>query len=189
MLVEKLKELLEDARQQMDRSIEHLGLELGHIRAGRASATMVEDVRVDAYGSMMPLNQVASISTPSHDLIVIQPWDKGQLAGIERAIQAANLGINPTNDGELIRIGIPPLTEERRTELAKQAHAKGEEAKISVRNIRRDVRNHIQKLHSDEAMPEDMRYEAEERLQKHTDRHTARIDELLEKKEADIMAV
>jgi len=189
MIIEKLKELLEDTRQQMDRSLEHLATELGHIRAGRASATMVEDVRVDAYGSMMPLNQVASISTPSHDLIVIQAWDKGQLGAIERAIQAANLGINPTNDGELIRISIPPLTEERRTELAKQARAKGEEAKVSIRNIRRDAKNHIQKLHSEEQMPEDMRYEAEERLQKHTDEHTGRVGAMLEKKEVDIMAV
>lgn len=189
MLVEKLKELLEDTRQQMDHSLEHLAVELGHIRAGRASATMVEDVRVDAYGSMMPLNQVASIGTPSHDLIVIQPWDKTQLGAIERAIQAANLGINPTNDGELIRIAIPPLTEERRTELAKQARAKGEEAKISIRNVRRDAKNHIQKLHTEEAMPEDMRYEAEDRLQKHTDNHTDKVDGMLKKKEADIMAV
>lgn len=189
MIAEKLKALLEDARHQMDQSLQHLATELGHIRAGRASATMVEDVRVDAYGSMMPLNQVASISTPSHDLIVIQPWDKTQLGAIERAIQAANLGINPTNDGELIRIAIPPLTEERRTELAKQAHAKGEEAKISIRNVRRDARNNLQKLHNEEQMPEDMKFEAEERLQKHTDNHTAKVDEMLEKKEADIMAV
>lgn len=189
MIVEKLKELLENARQQMHHSLEHFGMELGHIRAGRASATMVEDVLVDAYDSMMPLNQVSSISTPSHDLIVIQPWDKSQLGAIERAIQAANLGINPTNDGELIRIGIPPLTEERRTELAKQARAKGEEAKVSIRNVRRDAKNHIQKLQSDEHMPEDMRYEAEERLQKHTDEHTGKVDAMLEKKEKDIMAV
>ncbi len=189
MIAEKLKALLEDARHQMDQSLQHLATELGHIRAGRASATMVEDVRVDAYGSMMPLNQVASISTPSHDLIVIQPWDKTQLGAIERAIQAANLGINPTNDGELIRIAIPPLTEERRTELAKQAHAKGEEAKISIRNVRRDARNNLQKLHNEEQMPEDMKFEAEERLQKHTDNHTDKVDEMLEKKEADIMAV
>ena len=189
MIAEKLKKLLEDARQQMDHSLEHFAMELGHIRAGRASATMVEDVRVDAYDSMMPLNQVSSISTPSHDLIVIQPWDKTQLGAIERAIQAANLGINPTNDGELIRIGIPPLTEERRTELAKQAHAKGEEAKVSIRNVRRDAKNQIQKLQSDEHMPEDMRYEAEERLQKHTDEHTGKVDAMLEKKEKDIMAV
>lgn len=189
MIIEKLKALLEDARQQMDKSLEHLAMELGHIRAGRASATMVEDVRVDAYGSMMPLNQVASISTPSHDLIVIQPWDKTQLPNIERAIQAANLGINPTNDGELIRIGIPPLTEERRTDLAKQARSKGEEAKISIRNVRRDAKNAIQKLHTEEQMPEDMRYEAEERLQSHTDKHTEKVDAMLDKKETDIMAV
>ncbi len=189
MIADKLKELLEDARLQMDQSLQHLAVELSHIRAGRASANMVEDVRVDAYGSMMPLNQVASISTPSHDLIVIQPWDKGQLGAIEKAIQAANLGINPTNDGQLVRISIPPLTEERRIELAKQAHAKGEEAKISIRNVRRDIRNHIQKLQIDEQLPEDMRYESEESLQKHTDEHTSKVDAMLAKKETDIMAV
>ncbi len=189
MIAEKLKALLAEAREQMDSSLQHLSMELSHIRAGRANGNMVEDVRVDAYGSMMPLNQVASISTPSHDLIVIQPWDKTQLGAIERAIQVANLGINPTNDGELIRISIPPLTEERRIELAKQAHVKGEEAKISIRNVRRDVRNHIQKLHTEEQMPEDMRYESEDRLQKHTDEHTSKVDAMLVKKEADIMAV
>ncbi|MDX1439734.1 MAG: ribosome recycling factor [Rubricoccaceae bacterium] len=189
MIAEKLRALLKEARDGMQKSLDHLAVELSHIRAGRASATMVEDVRVEAYGSTMPLNQIASISTPSHDLIVIQPWDKSQLGAIERAIQAANLGINPTNDGELIRIAIPTLTEERRAELAKQAKGKGEEAKISIRNVRRDVKNHIQKLHSEEHMPEDMRYEAEDRLQKHTDEFTDRVDSMLNKKEADIMAV
>lgn len=189
MILEKLKTLLGEARSGMQKSIEHLAVELSHIRAGRASPTMVEDVRVDAYGSMMPLNQVASISTPSHDLIVIQPWDKNQLGAIEKAIQAANLGLNPTNDGTLIRIAIPPLTEERRTELAKQAKSKGEEAKVSIRNVRRDAKNSIQKLHTEEQMPEDMRYEAEERLQSHTDQFTEKVDAMLAKKEADIMAV
>lgn len=189
MIDQLLRDLLADARAGMHKSLEHLAVELSHIRAGRANPAMVEDVRVDAYGSMMPLNQVASVSAPQSDLIVIQPWDKGQLGAIERAIMAANLGLNPTNDGQLIRISIPPLTEERRKDLAKQAKMKGEDAKIAIRNVRRDAKNHIQKLQNEESLPEDMRYESEDRLQKATDEHVAKVDAMLEKKETEIMAV
>lgn len=189
MIDTPLKALLSDAQAGMYKSLEHLAVELSHIRAGRANPAMVEDVRVDAYGSMMPLNQVASVSAPQSDLIVIQPWDRSQLAPIERAIQAANIGLNPTNDGQLIRIAIPPLTEERRTELAKQARGKGEEAKISIRNVRRDIKDQIKKVVDEEHLSEDMKYEAEERLQKLTDEHTDKVDAMLEKKEHDIMAV
>ena len=189
MIDQHLRDLLADARAHMHKSLEHLALELSHIRAGRANPAMVEDVRVDAYGSMMPLNQVASVSAPQSDLIVIQPWDKGQLAAIERAIQAANIGLNPTNDGQLIRIAIPPLTEERRRELAKQAKSKGEDAKVAIRNVRKDAKNHIQKLQNEENLPEDMRYESEDRLQKLTDEHTDKVDQMLAKKESEIMAV
>jgi ribosome recycling factor len=189
MIDEPLKQILAEAKDHMHKSLEHLAVELGHIRAGRASPTMVEDVRVEAYGSTMPLNQVASVSAPQPDLIVIQPWDKGQLGPIERAIMAANLGINPTNDGSLIRIAIPPLTEERRTDLAKQAKGKGEDAKIAIRNVRRDAKDHIKKAVDAESLSEDMKYESEERLQALTDEYVGRVDTMLEKKEHDIMAV
>ncbi len=189
MIDQPFRQLLDDARDHMHKSLEHLALELSHIRAGRANPAMVEDVRVEAYGSTMPLNQVASVSAPQSDLIVIQPWDKSQLGAIERAIMAANLGLNPTNDGMLIRIAIPPLTEERRKELAKQARAKGEDAKVAIRNVRKDTKNHILRLLNEENLPEDMRYESEEQLQKLTDEHVAKVDQMLEKKEHDIMAV
>ncbi len=189
MIDDTLKRILDDTRQHMHKSLEHLANELNHIRAGRASTGMVDDVRVEAYGQQMPLNQVASVSAPQSDLIVIQPWDKGALAGIERAIMAANLGLNPTNDGTLIRIAIPPLTEERRRELAKAARAQGEEAKIAIRNVRRSAKDDIKKAADAESLSEDMRFESENRLQKLTDEFVGKVDEMLDKKEQDIMAV
>ncbi len=189
MIDTTLKQILADARQHMHRSLEHLATELNHIRAGRASSSMVDEVRVDAYGQQMPLNQVASVSAPQTDLLVIQPWDKGTLPQIERAIMAANLGLNPTNDGTLIRISIPPLTEERRKELAKAARAQGEDAKIAIRNVRRASKDEIKKATEAESLSEDMRYESEERLQTLTDEYVAKVDEMLQKKEQDIMAV
>ena len=189
MIDDTLKLILEDARETMHKSLEHLATELNHIRAGRASSSMVDDVRVDAYGSQMPLNQVASVNTPQSDLIVIQPWDKGMLGPIERAITVANLGLNPTNDGTLIRIAIPPLTEERRRELAKAARSQGEDAKVAIRNVRRASKDEIKKAADAESLSEDMRYESEDRLQKLTDEHVAKVDEMLDKKETDIMAV
>ena len=189
MIDDSLNRILDDARQHMHKSLEHLAHELNHIRAGRASTSMVDDVRVEAYGQQMPLNQVASISAPQSDLIVIQPWDKGSLPNIERAIMAANLGLNPTNDGTLIRIAIPPLTEERRRELAKAARAQGEEAKIAIRNVRRSSKDEIKKAADAESLSEDMRFESETRLQKLTDEFVGKVDEMLDKKEHDIMAV
>lgn len=189
MIDAPLQNILDEARQQMQKSLEHLAQELSYIRAGRATPAMVDSVRVDAYGQQMPLNQVASVSAPQSDLIMIQPWDKGMLGSIERAIQAANLGFNPSNDGTLIRIALPPLTEERRRELAKAARAQGEEAKISVRNIRRSAKDDIKKTTDAESLSEDMRYEAEQELQDLTDKYTARVDEMLDKKEKEIMSV
>ena len=189
MLDPALKSILDEASQQMDRSIEHLATELSHLRAGRATPSMVEDVRVEAYGSQMPLNQVASVNAPQSDLIVIQPWDKGMLPAIEKAIMAANLGFNPSNDGQLIRIALPPLTEERRAELAKAARARGEEAKVSVRNVRKSAKDQIKKTQQSDSLPEDMRYEAEDKLQTLTDNHGERIDGIVAKKETEIMKV
>lgn len=189
MIELSLQSVLDDARQHMKKSLEHLAHELSHIRAGRASPAMVDEVRVEAYGQQMPLNQVASVSAPQTDLIVIQPWDKSTLGSIERAIQAANLGFNPSNDGQLIRISLPPLTEERRRELAKAAKAHGEDAKIAIRNIRRATKDEIKKVVDAETLSEDMRYEAEEALQGLTDEFTGRIDELIDRKEKEILHV
>lgn len=189
MIDPALQQLLDDATDSMQKSVEHLVHELSHLRTGRASAGMVDEVRVEAYGSQVPLNQVASVSAPQSDLIVIQPWDKGTFGAIERAIQAANLGFNPTNDGHLIRIAIPPLTEERRRELAKNAKAQGEDAKIAIRNIRRSVKDEIKKIADADKLSEDSRFEAEDTLQKLTDQHVSRIDEIIAQKEKDIMTV
>lgn len=189
MIDASLERVLAEARQHMQKSIDHFAHELTHIRAGRATPAMVDEIRVEAYGQQMPLNQLATISAPQPDLIVIQPWDKGTLGAIERAIQAANLGFNPTNDGQLIRIVLPPLTEERRRELTKSARALGEEAKVAVRNIRRQAKDDIRKTTDAENLSEDMRFEAEEQLQKLTDEFTGRVDEILARKEKEIMAV
>lgn len=189
MLDEQLKTTLDDARAHMQKAVEHLGAELATLRAGRASPAMLDGVRVEAYGSQMPLNQVANVSASSHDLLVVQPWDRSTLKAVERGIQEANLGINPTNDGTMIRIVIPPMTEERRKELAKAARHKGEDAKVAVRNVRRDAKGHLQREQQANHLPEDMRFEAEERLQKMTDEFIAKVDAALDKKEQEIMAV
>jgi ribosome recycling factor len=189
MIDPRLQDLLDDAELHMDKSLDHLQTELSTIRAGRANPAMLDMVRVDAYGSSMPLNQVASVSAPQSDLLSIQPWDKGQIGAIERAITMANLGVNPTNNGVAILISIPPLTEERRRDLSKAARTKGEEAKIAVRNARRSAKDSLKRTTAAESLSEDMEYEAEEALQKLTDRTIARIDEMLNRKEKDIMTV
>jgi len=137
----------------------------------------------------MPINQVASVSAPQHDLLLVQPWDRSTLKAVERGITEANLGLNPTNDGTLIRISIPPLTEERRRDLAKAAKGKSEDAKVAIRNVRRDAKDHIRRVYDDARLPEDMRFEAEEQLQKLTDEFVGKVDGLLERKEHEIMAV
>ena len=189
MIDPQLQEILDDAEMQMDKSMDHLDSELSSIRAGRANPAMLDGVRVDAYGSSMPLNQVASVSAPQADLITVQPWDKGQIGAIERGITNANLGLNPTNNGNSILISIPPLTEERRRDLFKSARAKGEEAKIAVRNARRSAKESLKKTASAESLSEDTEYEAEQSLQELTDRYVAKIDATLDAKEKDIMTV
>lgn len=189
MISESLQLILEDASEHMDASIEHLLGELKTIRAGRATPAMLENIRVDYYGSITPLNQMASISSPQSDLLVVQPWDRSALGEVEKAIQSANLGLNPSNDGSLIRLPVPPLSQERRVELAKAARIRGEDAKIAIRNVRRNSKEEIKKAQADENLPEDMQYEAEEQLQQLTDKHITKIDKLLDHKEAEIMEV
>jgi ribosome recycling factor len=150
---------------------------------------MIENVRIEYYGSQMPLNQIASISAPQPDLLIVQPWDRSVLNDVEKGIRSSNMGLNPSNDGSLIRIPVPPLSEERRRDLVKGVKHRGEEAKIAVRNIRRDVMHKIKKVVDEESIPEDMRYEAEERLQKITNHYVEVVDQLLERKEAEIMEV
>ena len=189
MIDDSLQEALDEAEMDMDAALEHLAHELNTIRAGRANPQMLDSVRVDAYGATVPLNQVANTAAPQADLITVSPYDKNTIGAIERGITEANLGLNPTNNGSQILISIPPLTEERRRDLAKSARTKGEEAKISIRNARRSAKDAIKKTANAESLSEDMEYEAEQALQELTDRFVARVDKTLDAKEKDIMTV
>ena len=189
MVDESIELLLDDARDQMDKSIEHLRSELNSIRAGRATPAMLQGVRVDYYGSQTPLQQLASVAAPQPDLLVVQPYDRSALQAIEKGIMTANMGLNPSNDGSIVRVPVPPLSEERRRDLVKTARTRGEEAKIAIRNIRRHVKDEIKKVQEEENLSEDMLYEGEERLQTITDDYIARVDKLLEKKEGEVMTV
>lgn len=189
MFDESIQILLDEADAHMQKSIDHLRSELNTIRAGRATPAMLDTVRVEYYGSQVPLNQVASVNAPQADLLVVQPWDRSALGTIERAIMAANLGMNPSNDGTMIRIPVPPPSEERRKELVKSAKARGEDAKVAIRNVRRNIKDEIKNVQQENHLSEDMRYEAEDRLQKMTDDYVAKIDALLERKEMEIMEV
>lgn len=184
-----IQDVLDDAQERMEESVQFLRSELNSIRAGRASPAMLNNVKVDYYGSLTPLNQVASVNAPQADLLIVQPFDRSAIDDIERAIMTADLGLNPSNDGEKIRIPVPPLSEERRKELAKKARERGEETKISIRNIRRDVKNEIKGTVESENLSEDVLYGAEEDLQEITDACTAKVDKLLDKKEEEIMKV
>lgn len=180
--------VMDMAKESMSAAIEHLTKGLGKIRAGRASARMLDGVYVDYYGSQTPLNQVSNINTPDARTISIQPWEKAMLEPIEKAIMVANLGLNPQNNGELIMINIPPLTEERRKSLVKQTKAEGEHAKVSIRNARKEANDEIKSLKED-TISDDLAKDAEDRVQKLTDQYSQRVDDLLEMKEKDIMTV
>ena len=184
-----IQDVLDEADDQMDQAVSHLQSELKTIRAGRASPSMLENVTVKYYGSQTPLNQVATVSAPQADLLVVKPFDRNAMEDIERGIMKADLGLNPNNDGEKIRIPIPPLSEERRKELVTTAGERAEETKISIRNIRRDAKNEIQRVVEEENFSEDVKYGGEEDLQEITDEHTDRVEALLEKKKERIMDV
>lgn len=185
---EDLEFLLDHAKEQMQKAVTHLDTELLKIRAGKASTQMLEGIFVDYYGANSPLGNVANVSTPDARTLAIQPWEKSMLGPIEKAIQAANLGFNPSNDGTIIRINVPPLTEERRKNLVKQSKAEGENAKVSIRSIRRDSNEAIKKLQK-EGLPEDAGKDAETKIQALTDSYIVKVDALMEKKEKDIMTV
>lgn len=184
----EVKEVLDSAKMAMEKAISHLELELQKVRAGKANPVMLENVQVDAYGSKMPINNVASINTQDARTLIIQPWDKSMLTPIEKAIQAANLGLNPQNDGVIIRIAVPPLTEERRKELTKTAKSLGEDAKVSIRNIRKETMETIKKLQKN-GLPEDLAKDGETKTQTLTDTHVGKVDKHIEQKEKEIMTV
>jgi ribosome recycling factor len=187
-MTEEIEILLEMAKEKMDKAIKHLEHELIKIRAGKASPGMLEGVMVDYYGSMTPLQQVANVNTPDPRTIAIQPWEKAMIDPIEKAIMAANLGLNPENNGEIVRINVPPLTEERRKDLVKSVKKEAEDARISLRNVRRDANDELKKMLKD-GLPEDMEKDAEGEVQKLTDKYSAIIDEHIAKKEKDILTI
>ncbi len=185
---ELVKKLITDAKGMMDKAVEHTDNEFTKIRAGKASPAMLDVVMVDYYGNATPLNQVGSVNSPDARTLVIQPWEKSLLGPIERAIMEANLGFNPQNDGQIIRINVPPLTEERRRDLVKRAKAEAENGKVSVRNIRKDTNEKIKKLKS-ESVSDDEIKTGEAEVQKLVDAYIAKIDQLVDAKEKDIMTV
>jgi ribosome recycling factor len=172
----------------MQGAIDHLGKELLKIRAGKAHTSMLDGIYVDYYGSQTPLSQVSNVNTPDARTITVQPWEKPMLEKIEKAIMVANLGLNPQNNGEIIMINVPPLTEERRINLVKQTKTEGEHAKVSVRNARKDANDEIKKLQKD-TISDDLAKDAEDRVQKLTDKFGVKVDEILTVKEKDIMTV
>lgn len=182
---EEIDFILDTAKEAMDNAILHLEKELKSIRAGKATPAMLSTVMVDYYGSQTPLSQVANVNTPDARTLSIQPWEKNMLQEIEKAIQLANLGFNPMNNGDVIMINVPPLTEERRKILAKQAKSEAEDAKVGVRNARKDANNEIKKLDTSE----DMKKIAEEDVQKLTDNYVKKIDEKLAVKEKEILTI
>lgn len=185
---EEVQLVYEMTREKMDKALEHLDTELNRIRAGKANIHILDGIMVDYYGAMTPLNQVSNISTPDAKTIAIQPWEKKMIDPIEKAIQQANIGINPINNGELIRLIIPPLTEERREALVKQVKNEGENARVSIRNSRREANEEYKQMQK-QGLAEDDAKRAEENIQEITNEYTEKIDKIVEAKEEDIMTI
>jgi ribosome recycling factor len=181
------KEILHTTEDKMKKAFESVIREFSEIRTGRASPTLVEGMYVEYYGTPTLLKQLASISAPDAHLLVIQPWDVSAIPEIEKAIMKSNLGINPSNDGKTIRLSVPQLSKERRQELAKVIHKMSEEGRISLRTIRRDAKEHLEKLEKDKAISEDDKFRGIDELQKHVDKYIAKVDELLKNKEREVL--
>lgn len=180
---------VKDAGDRMDKALTALNHEFGGVRTGRASGSILDKVTVEYYGVPTPLNQIASVSAPEAQLLVVSPYDKSALNAIEKAIRSADLGFNPSNDGVVIRVPFPPLTEERRKELVKLCRHYAEEARVAVRNIRRDVNDHFKRQEKEHEISQDDLHRLEAEVQKATDAHISEIDEMLKRKEAEIMEV
>ena len=184
-----IDEVVRDAKDRMEKTVSSTQSELGKVRTGRANLSLVDTVRVDYYGSKVPLKQCANLGIPEPRLITIQPWDRNLLGEIEKAIMKADLGINPNNDGHIIRLPIPPLTEERRKDLVRLIHQLGEEGKVAIRNIRRDAIDHLKKAQREHTISEDEEYNGGIDVQELTDEYTKKIDEMIKAKEHEIMEV
>jgi len=185
----QLSELYKSTEEKMSKAVDAVEHEFSGLRTGRASVALIDGVQVEAYGSRMPLKQVATISTPDARTLVVQPFDKNMMSAIEKAILASNLGMTPNNDGKLIRLNIPPLTEDRRKDLVKMARKMAEDGRISVRNIRRNANDEIKKIEKDNDIAEDEREKANKHVQDLTDKYVKEIDSALAKKEKDVMEI
>jgi ribosome recycling factor len=184
-----MEALVKDTSARMERSIEAFRKELGKVRTGRASFSLLDGVKVDYYGTPTPLQQVGTLSVPESRLITVTPWDTKMIGPIEKAIQGSGLGLNPSNDGKTVRIPIPPLTEERRRELAKVVRKMGEDARVAVRNVRREAIEKLKDREKKKEISEDVVKRGQERIQKETDAHVKKIDEILKSKEQEILEV
>lgn len=185
----QLNEVFKSSEEKMRKAIDAMEHEFSGLRTGRASVALIDGIQVEAYGSKMPLKQVATLSTPDSRTLMIQPFDKNMMATVEKAILAANLGMTPNNDGKVIRLNIPPLTEERRKDLVKMARKMAEDGRISIRNIRRSANDDIKKIEKENEIAEDEREKAMKQVQDITDKYVKQVDELLAKKEKDVMEI
>jgi ribosome recycling factor len=183
------KDVIKEARPRMEAAIEDVRRKLATVRTGRAAVSLLDNVMVEYYGTPTPLNQMASVHVPEPQMLTVQPWDQTQIGAIEKAIRSADLGLNPSNDGKLVRIPIPPLTEERRKQLAKQVHEIAEEHRTAIRNIRRDSNDRLKKMLKDKAISEDNERDGLEEIQKLTNTYIGKIDELMKSKENEILSV
>ena len=183
------KDVLKETRPRMETVIEDFRRKLGTIRTGRAAVSLLDTVMVDYYGTMTPLSQMASVHAPEPQMLTVQPWDQSQIGAVEKAIRSADLGLNPSNDGKLVRIPIPPLTEERRKQLAKQVHEIAEDHRTAVRNIRRDSNERLKKMLKDKQISEDNERDGLEEVQKLTNTYIGKLDDLSKSKEHEIVSV
>ncbi len=183
------KDVVKETKPRMEHAIDDARRKLATVRTGRASVSLLDTVTVDYYGTATPLNQMASVHAPEPQMLTVQPWDPTQLGNVEKAIRAADLGLNPSNDGKLVRIPIPPLTEERRKQLAKQVHEIAEEHRTAIRNVRRDANDKLKKMLKDKKISEDEERDGLDEVQKLTDSYILKIDELSKSKEHEIMSV
>ena len=183
------KDVIKETRPRMEAAVEDLRKRLASIRTGRAAVSILDTVVVDYYGTPTPLNQLASVHAPEPQMLTVQPWDQTQIGAVEKAIRAADLGLNPSNDGKLVRVPVPALTEERRRQLAKQVHDVAEEHRTAVRNVRRDSNDRLKKMLKDKLISEDAERDALSEVQKLTDTYIGKIDELAKSKEQELMSV
>jgi ribosome recycling factor len=183
------KDVIKETRPRMDGAVEDLRKKLATIRTGRAAVSLLDSVVVEYYGTPTPLNQLASVHAPEPNMLTVQPWDQTQLGAVEKAIRSADLGLNPSNDGKLVRVPVPPLTEERRKQLAKQVHEVAEEHRTAIRNVRRDANDRLRKMLKDKQISEDAERDALEEVQKMTDNFVGKVDELAKSKEHEILSV